>query len=432
MRVRYFSILALLTALIGAVAFSAPPAHAQAILTEIHASGSQNYTEGQIVALSRLQVGDMITRDDVQAVANYLAQLGVFSQVNWATRDADTVLEFQVQDAPVVPLWFDNFPWFSEEELLESVKLAVPAFNGLAPHSGLLLNDIAGALTLLLQTNKVEATVEHTLLAKPGSDDQVMLFRAIGPKLTIASLAYTDALAQNSQKLEERKLDVVGKPYSRFDIEMFISEQIRPLYLQNGHLRAAFGHPEPRFTGNPDLPLPSEVSVTLPIDAGPAYKLKEVTWSGNTVIALGPLRDLVTAKPGDLVDGLAFTAIWQRAEREYARHGYVDSKINPNPEYDDAESTVSYNVQIDEGPQYRMGKLIVTGLSLDGERSLRAVWKLKPNDVYDGAYVDDILVKLEKPTPEVFGRLPVHYSQLGHLIEHGEANTIDVLVDFQR
>jgi Surface antigen variable number repeat len=434
MRVRSFPAFGLLAAIvIGACAFAAPPASAQAVLREIHASGSAHYTEEQILALSGLMPGDPVTRDEVQAIANYLAQLGIFSRVNWTTREADTSLEFEVQDAPVVPVWFDNFPWFSEKELLDSVELAVPLFNGLAPQSGSLLDDISSALTLLLKTNNISGTMEHTLLAKPGSDDQVMQFHVTGPTLTIDSIAYTDPLAQNSPKLDDRKPDIVGKPFSRFAIEMFISEQVRPIYLQNGHLRVQFAAPEPRFTGDPNEPLPSHVAVTVPIEAGPAYKLGQVTWTGNTVINAAPLDSLITIKRGDVVDGLALTAVWQRVEREYALRGYVDAQIDPQPQYSDADSTVAFRVAINEGPQYHMGKLVITGLSLDAERSLRAAWKLQPTAVFDGAWVEDMLVKLEKPTSEIFGRLPVHYSEVGHLIVPGEVpDTMDVLIDFQR
>jgi outer membrane protein assembly factor BamA len=429
---KFPSTLALLAFLIGA-ALCAPPAHAQAILKEIHATGSQNYTEEQILALSRLKPGDQITRDEVQGLANYLAQLGIFSQVNWTTTDGDTVLNFQVEDAPVVPVWFDNFPWFSDQELIQSVNLAVPLFNGLAPRSGTLLDDISSALTLLLKTNNVTGTIQHRLLAKPNSDDQVMDFTVVGPTLKVGSLVYTDALAQNSQKLEDRKLDIVGKPFSRFAIDMFINEQVRPLYLQSGHLRATFGTPQPRFTGDPDLPLPDEVTVTLPIDPGPAYTLKDITWNGNTVITNEPLDTLVASLRGQIADGMALQGVWQRVQREYAHRGYVKATIDPQPEYSDADSTVSYRVAIDEGPLYHMGKLVITGLSLDAERALRVHWKLSANDVFDGAWVEDMIVSLEKPSREIFGRLPVHYSQVGHLIEPGQApNTMNVLIDFER
>jgi len=435
MRVRLLTFAALLLAALLPASPTSAQAPPPAVIAEIHASGSRHYTEAQIVALSGLKPGAPITREHLQAVANYLAQLGIFSRVNYrfTTRDADTNLEFQVEDAPLVRVWFDNFPWFSEEELMSAIRQAVPLFDGVAPQDGSLLDDISSALTLLLETQKISGTIERTLVARPGSDDMIMQFRVVGPALTIGSVAYSDALAQNSPKLRDRNLDLVGKPFSRFAIEMFITEQVRPLYVSSGHLRAQFGAPQPRFTGDPNLPLPSQVSVTLPIEPGPAYKLREVTWSGNTILNRGPLDSLVIVKRGEIADGMALAGIWQRVAREYARRGYLDAKVHPQPEYSDADGTVDFRVALDEGPQYRMGRLVITGLSLDAERALRAAWKLVPGDVLDGAYVEDMLAKLEKPTPDIFGRLPLRYSEVGHLLSPGEAaNTMDVMIDFQR
>jgi outer membrane protein assembly factor BamA len=414
-----------------ACSLGAPTASAQAILTQIHASGSTHYSEQQIVAISGLKVGEPLTRERLQAVANDISQLGIFSRVSWTTSESDTVLTLQVEDAPVVPLWFDNFPWFSDKDILDSLHLAVPIFNGLVPRDGSLLDEIGDSLTTLLQTNKISGTIEHLLVAKPGSDDQVVQFRVVGPKLTIDSIHYTDELSQKSAKLEDRKTDIVGKPYSRFTIEMFVTEQVRPLYLQNGFLHARFEQPQANMPeGEKDA---GKIGVTLRIEPGPAYKLKQVAWSGNTAITTQPFETLITGKRDQIADGVALEGVWQRVQREYNRRGYVDAKIDPQAEFSDANATVSYRVVINEGSLYRMGKLVITGLSLDAERAVRGAWKIAPNDVYDAAWVDDFLVKLQKPSPEIFGKLPVHYSEVGHLIVPGDApNTMDVMIDFQR
>jgi outer membrane protein assembly factor BamA len=418
---------------------AAAPARAQeppaAVIAQIRATGSRNFTEEQIVTLSGLKTGSPITREHLQLTANYLAQLGLFTRVNYrfATRGIETDLEFQVEDALLVPVWFDNFAGFSDAELVAAVRQTIPIFDGRAPQDGSFLDDISTALTELLRAQRVTGTVTRALLARPGSDDPVMQYRIEGSSLTIASIGYTDPLAQNSPRLHDRNLDIVGKPFSRFTIEVFINEQVRPLYLSAGHLRVNFKAPEPRFTGDPTQPLPSEVAVSLPIEPGPVYKLREIAWAGNSVLNRTPLDSLVPIKSGDIADGMALAALWQRVELEYARRGYADVKVNPQPEFSDSDGTVSYRVAISEGPQYRMGKLVITGLSLDAERSLRAAWKLVSGDVFDGAYIESTLAKLEKPSPEFFGRLPVHYSQIGHLLQPGETpNTMDVLIDFQR
>jgi outer membrane protein assembly factor BamA len=102
------------------------------------------------------------------------------------------------------------------------------------------------------------------------------------------------------------------------------------------------------------------------------------------------------------------------------------------PEFQDTSGTVAYNVKIEEGPQYRMGELVITGLSVDSERALRNNWRLAPGQVFDKTYLDSMLAKLEKPTVAIFGDIPLHYAQMGHWLRPNPQNhVIDVLIDFQ-
>ena len=101
-------------------------------------------------------------------------------------------------------------------------------------------------------------------------------------------------------------------------------------------------------------------------------------------------------------------------------------------QFDDAKATVAYNVKIVEGPQYRMGELVITGLSVDSERIVRNSWRLMPGQVFDNTYLEEMLSKLEKPTVAIFGDKPVHYEKMGHFLRINPANHVtDVLLDFQ-
>jgi outer membrane protein assembly factor BamA len=137
-------------------------------------------------------------------------------------------------------------------------------------------------------------------------------------------------------------------------------------------------------------------------------------------------------KPGDLVDGMRLAAAWQRVAAEYAHRGYLDVKLEHAPVFDDAKGTVSYHVMVNEGPQYHMGELVLTGLSLEADHQVRAVWRLARGAVFDGAYFETMLNKLAAPSPDVFGSLPVHYTTMGHFLRvNSENHTADVLLDFK-
>ena len=79
-----------------------------------------------------------------------------------------------------------------------------------------------------------------------------------------------------------------------------------------------------------------------------------------------------------------------------------------------------------------MGEMVVTGLSLDASKHLSYVWKLPHGAVFDGSYYDSMLTKLATPSRELFGDLPVRYSELGHFLRVNPGDhTADVLIHFK-
>jgi hypothetical protein len=321
---------------------------------------------------------------------------------------------------------FDNFPWFTDRELSDEIRGAVPLFDGGAPRDGgILLEQITSALSAKLATREIKANVEHTLVAQPGGDDMIMQFRQDGQAVTIAGLTFGDPLAQSSQKLHDRAGDLIGKAFSHFAIELFEQEQVRPLYLATGKVRVEFGTPVVHPKGD-------SVEVDLPIAPGPVFHISGLTWSGNASLDDAALSKMMAAKTGDLADGMRLEASWQQIELEYGHRGYLEAKVAPVPQFDGSAAKVAYSVKITEGPQYRMGELVITGLSVDAERAVRNSWRLAPGQVLDKTYMDGMLSKLEKPTVAIFGEMPVHYGRMGYLLRVNPENHVaDLLIDFQ-
>ena len=423
-------------ALLAACLLGAQTAPSSFVVAEVHSSGSHRYSDEQIAATVGLKLGDPVDQEKLQAIADGLVHLGVFSSVNFrfTVTSRRATVNFELQDADAVPVMFENFPWFSDEELADEIRRAVPLFDGSAPRDGTLLDEITAALSAKLASRGIKARVEHMLVAEPSSEDMIMQFRQDGPKFTIASLTFGDALAQNSEKLKDRVSDLLGKTFSRFAIELFENEQLRPIYLATGQIGVKFGAPSINFGGSPDSnpQATSVVDVQIPITPGPVYHLSGITWTGNSALDAAELSKLLAVKPGDLANGMQLAGDWEQAELEYEHRGYLDVKVTPAAQFDDANGMVAYNVNIAEGAQYRMGELVITGLSVDAERIVRNSWRLKPGQVFDKTYLEEMLSKLEKPTVAIFGEKPVHYEKMGHFLHTNPANYVtDVLLDFQ-
>jgi outer membrane protein assembly factor BamA len=420
--------------LLAACYVAAQAAQPSFVVSEVHAFGSHRYNDAQIAATAGLKPGDPVDNDKLQAIASELAQLGVFSRVNYrfTAKDRRAVINFELQDADVFPVLFENFPWFTDQELSDEIRKAVPLFDGRAPNGGSLLDEITAALSAKLGSRGIKARVDHTLVAEPSGSEMVMQFRQDGTSFTVSSVQFNDFMAQNSEKLHDRVSDLVGKTYSRFAIELFENEQVRPIYLAAGEIRVKFDAPILQLSEASGANAHSTVIVQIPIKPGPVFHISGVTWTGNAALDNAALSRLVGAKTGDLADGMRLAAGWQQIELEYGHRGYLDAKVTPVPEFQDANGTVAFNVKIEEGTQYRMGELVITGLSVDSERALRNNWRLAPGQVFDKTYLDSMLAKLEKPTVAIFGDIPLHYAQMGHWLRPNPQNhVIDVLIDFQ-
>ena len=402
-------------------------------LSQVKVIGSKNFPETQIAVASGLKAGETLSRDGIQAAANRLAELGPFANVRFRfTSQGDNVtVEFTLDDAATVPVLFDNFPLFSDEEIMQALKNAVGLFDGTAPEQGTILDDMREALQQLLATRGIKAVVERTYLAGPGESGMIQRFEMKGVAgLKVSAVQFGDPVAGESNKLAQPLHDLIGKPYSRFAVGVFAYEQVRPVYLARGHLRVQFGTPQARFTGNPAQPLPDNVIVILPITPGPAFRWGGATWSGNTVFIPQALVDFLGFAPNELASGLKIEAAWERVKKEYAHQGYLDASVEAEPLYEASVARVKYRVRVNEGIQYRMGQVVITGLSLTAERILLAAWRLPAGEVFDKAYFQDFLDNQVK-SKKLFGEHVVHFERVGDLLQaNPQKKTVDVLLDF--
>jgi outer membrane protein insertion porin family len=430
LRVR-FAISAILAILLVSIATrsSEAPQTGSERLAAITASGSHRYKSEEIAKVTGLQAGKTITRDELQLVADRLARLGIFTNVQYkfSSGPGGLAVDFEVSDAPTIPVTFDNFPKFSDDELSTAIKNAVVLFDGTAPENGTILATMSNAVEELIATRGLHATVAHSVVTSPTG--HVQQFRIEGDVLRVAQVEFSDPLAKSDPAIQQGVSQIVGKPFSRSAIELFEFEQVRPIYLTHAFLRVKFAPPTARFEGDPTKPLPDNIYVLAPIEPGPAYTWGGVEWTGNSVISTAELDKFVELKAGEVADGVKMETGWNHATDSYGARGYLDAKLTPTPHYDDKAARVSYTVSVSEGPQYRMGELVLTGLSLEGERRIRAAWQIPKGAVFNEGVYDEFVAH---GTKEAFSGLPFHYEKIGrYLQKEPQAGTVDVLLDFQ-
>lgn len=436
MRRTFRASLAFLLLLLLPAAFSLTaqaPDTTTAPLREVRVDGEKRLSAAQVAELTGLVAGSQVGRTDLQTAADKLVQSGLFSKVsyNFETRTG-VVVTYHVEESPRIPAYFDNIPWFADSELEDAIRKKLPFFDGTLPAGGSTVDQAAEAIKELIASHGLQVTLEREAIGSPTGEGNVQLFKVEGPSLRIEKMEFSDASLSDSKAVQQHLTEIVGKAYSRMAIDLFLSEAIRPIYLAKGCLHPKLGPPEIHLTGNPNQKLPEQVPVFVPVDPGPIYHWKEVHWTGNVTVSEFTLSGDVGLKAGDIADGMKIEAGWDRAREELAQHGYLDAKVEATPTFDETAHTVSYSVSIREGQQYRLGKMVLTGLSPGAEKKLHAAWPIPEGEIFDKTKYEEFLTKLQLHHEQIFGELPLHYETVGHWLQpDANSGTVDVLLDFK-
>lgn len=408
------------------------PPPASGPLVNVSATGSSKFTSAEIIAATGLKVGDQVTREQMQLGANRLAATGQFSSVRYryTSDEAGGIsLQYEVVDGSTLPVTFDNFPWFTDKELTQYIRAAVGLFDGTAPAQGSYDDAIAAAIQAQLAKLGVQGHVEHILMDRLVGNGREVQFRLVGPELKVSSVEFTDPVAQHDLRIQQRLQDILGKPFSRYYLSVFITEQVRPIYLSRGNLEVRFGPPEARFFGDPNHPDLSRVTAIIPVTPGSIFHWQGATWTGNTLFNDTTLNSMLGLQPSQPADGLAIEAGWQKIRDAYGARGYLDAVLDPEPAFDIANSTAAYHVKITEGQPYTMGKLVISGLSVEAEKRVRNAWLIRAGQTFDLDYFHTFLDTLIQ---RALADLPVHYEHIDRLLDkNAKAHTVDVLLDFR-
>jgi outer membrane protein assembly factor BamA len=405
-----------------------------ATLKAIHAEGLKTFTEEQVAALSGLGVNSQVGRKELQDAADLLLRSGFFSKVTYKfdTRNDAVTVTFSVEETPRLPVAYDNFPWFTDGELTGAIKANLPFFDGTLPEGGTVVDLAGNSIASFLTQHGLKAEVRHFVLSDPLLDAPVQQFQVEGVTQTITSIDFSDPALKGNLAVQQHLGDIRGKSYSRLAIDLFLAEAIRPIYQQQGYLRATIGPAEVRLSGNPNQKFPQDISVYVPCAPGALYQWKGAEWRGNNAVSTITLNRTLGLNPGDVANGMTIEGGWDRVREAFGHLGYLEAKVTPAAKYDDNAHTVSYVIDIVEGKTYHFHEMTITGMSLAGERLIRDAWAIKPGDVLDKVAFAQFLTTLESHRENIFKGLPVHYDTVGHWLQtDAQQGTVDVLLDFK-
>ena len=137
------------------------------------------------------------------------------------------------------------------------------------------------------------------------------------------------------------------------------------------------------------LVAPKPVLLLFETDEGARFKTGEITFVDNHAFTSAQLREGFTLKRGNWFSRERVAAGLTSLVKLYGASGHLDSWSVPDTEFG-SENTINLKVTINEGPQYRMGKLEVIAPKELAE-TITAQWALSEGSVFDRTYPEKFL-----------------------------------------
>jgi len=394
------ALLLLLSWLPGASAIYAQQSPAgQMRLEKIEVSGLERVTEAQVVEASGLEVGQQVDAAALDAAAERLLGTGLFTKLGYRyrTKGAGAEVTFEVVESKAernIPVVFDNFVWFTDDELVRAVRDELPTFDGKAPESSGAVATITRALERQLRARNIAGQVDYMPSADMAGGNAKHIFSVKGVRVPICALQFPGASAITEKELVGNSRPLLQADYSREFVEGFAEATLKPLYWQRGHLRAGFKPPGATIAAAAGADNCKDgARVSVPVEEGAAYSWEQAVWTGNAALTAAELDAALGMKTGEVADGLKINKALREVREAYGRKGYIFLSLKPRQEFADETRRVTYGFEIREGAQFRMGVLTIKGLAAADANRLKEKWALRPGDVYNASYVDEFLKK---------------------------------------
>lgn len=357
-------------------------------LISIQVKGANRLSPEQIASASGLKIGEFVDDNAFKQSAERLGNTGLFTELTYSYKysTAGCALEFQVtENDKLVPIVFDNFVWFKDDELLDLLRSRVPLFTGSLPLGGELADQVARALNSLLAERKIEGKAEYLRAAKEDGPVDSYVYKVNFHSVVMRNFDFPGASERERAALEAAAKPLAGQDFLRSRMKVVSQKDLLPIYLARGYLKAGFGDAQAKVAQDGAQTL---VDVSISVKPGAQYKLADLQWAGNTVFTSDKLLPLVRLKAGEPVDAVELSRNIEEIQKLYGTRGYLFARVDPTLEFNDAQSAVRYQLNVTEGEQFRMGELVIDGLDPDSTKKMAAQWQLKAGAPFDNTYVN--------------------------------------------
>ncbi|MEO8737222.1 MAG: outer membrane protein assembly factor BamA [Edaphobacter sp.] len=383
--------------------------------------GNRRIPKESVLARLFSHQNDLYDPAVVERDFNSLWNTGYFDNVRIERVDTPKCVQLviYVQEKPTIrEINYKGISSISQSDILERFKKAKVALSVESQYDPTKIKRAEVVLKELLAEHGHQfATIKTEVKTIPPAAVALTFNVKEGPTVKVGKIAFTgnNNLSDRTLRRAMKNLKPIGIPHSIILENLFArtfdaskldedTERVRQAYRDRGYFKALTSEPTThvRDAGglNPFTLRPSKgkrVDILMPVEEGERYRLGGITFSGNKAVTnLKVLRAQFALKDGEYFNATMFSKGLDQLRKSYGELGYINFVGTPEPKIDEANKTISLNIDIDEGKPFYVSRIEFTGNSITRDKVIRRELMLEEGQVYNSRLWDLSILRLNQ------------------------------------
>ena len=394
----------------------------QDVVSEIVIHGNRRIPADTIRARMFTKPGDVYDQAGLERDFNSLWNTGYFDDVRIEREQSSKgwIIHVYVKEKPTIrEIKYVGLSSVSQSDVLDKFKEQKVGLTQESQYDPTKVKRAEVVIKQLLAAHGRQfATVRSEVRPIPPAAVSLTFVVKEGPKVKVGKIKFEGNKALKNRELQSamKNLKPIGIPHSIFLENLFPrtydstkltedAERVRYFYQTKGYFKALVGDPKTQIHDTsgvrwyyPFKASPGKaVDITIPVEEGQRYRLKEITFTGNkAVTSTKALRSLFKIKDGDIFDTEAIRKGLEALRKAYAALGYINFTPVPNTEADDEKRLITLRIDLDEGKQFYVRRIEFQGNTTTRDKVIRRELSLEEGQVYNGNLWELSLLRLNQ------------------------------------
>ena len=353
-------------------------------IAEVRVSGNRRIEAAAILQAVRVQSGDPVDRDRIDADVRAIYKLGHFTDVKAQIESVDgkQLLEYVVQEKPVVrEIRIEGAKELSADKVREALDIKP--------------NTIFSAKELQKSIKKVKklyadegyylAEVEATTSKRSETELHLIVSVKEGDKILIQTIdfegnkAFSDKKLKKSMETSEKWMFswLTGAGTYKEEVLKNDVALLADLYMNNGYANVKVGEPKVEL-----LPDKSGLKVEIGISEGELYRIGALGFKGELLESSEVLTAKLKEKTGEVFSRANLRTDVFTLTDFYADQGYAFANAAPLTKLNSEARTIDITFEMEKGDLVHIDRINIAGNPKTRDKVVRRELRLDEGDLY--------------------------------------------------